>query len=236
MRLFPGTSGFSYKEWKGSFYPDDLPARSFLDYYAEHFPTVEINNTFYRLPKPEVLEGWSSQVGEDFVFVLKASRRITHFKRLKEVDEPLAYFLQSAKSLGDRLGPLLFQLPPNFKQDLDRLRDFLTLIPDDLRVVMEFRHPSWFDEAVYDLLRENGAALCAVDSGGETDPPLVQTTDWGYARLRRVEYTDAHLQAWCDQIRSQKWTDAFVFFKHEDAGTGPRLARRFQECFDESAG
>jgi len=236
VRLRTGTSGFSYKEWKGTFYPEDLPAKSFLSYYAEHFPTVEINNTFYRLPKRETLEKWADTVGEDFQFVLKASRRITHFKRLKEIDEVLEYFLETATALGPHQGPFLFQLPPNFKCDLDRLGAFLELLPAERRAVMEFRHASWFDEPVYELLRAHGVALCGTDTGGEHDAPLIRTTDWGYLRLRRVEYGDEDLVEWCERIAKADWSDVFVFFKHEDAGTGPRLAAQFRQLFEQRHG
>jgi uncharacterized protein YecE (DUF72 family) len=225
--LYVGTSGFSYKPWKGKFYPEDLPDDQMLRFYAEHFQSVEINNTFFRMPKPAVLAGWAQQVPEDFRFVLKGSRAITHMRRLKNAGEPVAYLLEVAGALKDRLGPLLFQLPPNFKKDASRLRDFLGLFPAGARVALEFRHQSWFDEEVFALLREHRAALCIAEAEDELEIPFVSTADWGYLRLRMPDYTDAELKKWVKQIRGQKWTDAFVFFKHEDEAKGPELAKRF---------
>lgn len=228
MRLFTGTSGFAYKEWKGSFYPADLPAPDMLRYYAERFRAVEINNTFYRMPSVSVLEAWAGQVPDAFVFVLKASQQITHRKRLKDAAEPVAWFFGNAAVLGDRLGPVLVQLPPNMKCDVARLDAFLDLVPAGRRVAVEFRHASWFDDVVYDTLRRHGAALC-IAHGESIETPPVATADWGYLRLRQVAYDDAGLREWASLIRDQGWGDVFVFFKHEDEGTGPRLAARFGE-------
>lgn len=228
METRAGTSGFSYKEWKGVFYPEDLPATEMLSYYAGRLPTVEINNTFYRMPKPETLDGWAAQTGEDFRFVLKASRRITHFKRLKDVDETLQYFLRTAVRLGHRLGAVLFQLPPNFKKDLDRLAGFLDMIGDPGRTAFEFRHPSWYEADVIDLLSEHEAALCVADTE-DTPGRIVRTGPLGYLRLRRTEYSTDDLSRWAQQVRAAGWERAFVFFKHEDAGTGPRLAAEFMD-------
>ena len=226
MKRYTGTSGFAYKEWKGSFYPEDMKDSGMLPFYASHFNAVEINNTFYRMPSEKVLSGWAEEVPPEFRFVLKASRQITHIKRLKEAAEPLEYFLRNARVLGDRLGPILIQLPPNLKLDLDRLRAFLDLIPNDVRAAFEFRHESWHDEAVFDALREHAAALCiAHTEEGET--PFVPTASWGYVRLRNVVYEGDELEKWATRIRSASWSDAYVFFKHEDEGTGPALARRF---------
>ena len=231
MRLRTGTSGFAYAEWKGSFYPEKLPAAGMLGYYAQHFDTVEINNTFYRMPGAEQLRQWSAQVPAGFSFVLKASQRITHRKRLLEVGEEWTYFSRTAEALGDQLGPILVQLPPNLKQDAARLDTFLSLVPETQRVAVEFRHPSWFDEQVYDVLRRHRAALCVAH--GETDDPapVLPTTDWGYARLRNVAYGEAELERWAKDLAAQPWHEVYVFFKHEDAGTGPRLAERFRELF-----
>ncbi len=228
MQILTGTSGYSYKEWKGPFYPEDLPASKFLEYYATRLPAVEINNTFYRMPKPEVLGKWADQTGPDFRFVLKASRRITHFKRLKEVEDEALYLLQTASELGERLGVIFFQLPPNFKQDLDRLNTFLDVLPDPSRVAFEFRHESWFDEATYDCLRSHGTALCMADTE-EADGELVNTGSWGYMRLRKPDYSKAALENWAARIANQEWERAYVFFKHEDAGAGPRMAEKFLE-------
>ncbi len=227
MELRAGTSGFSYKAWKGAFYPEDLSDRKMLEYYGSQLPAVEINNTFYRLPKASVLEGWAEKVPEDFRFSIKASRRITHFKRLKRPVEETAYLVETVAVLGTRLGALLLQLPPNFKRDDERLRDFLTLLPAGTRAAFEFRHPSWFDDATYAALSDHNCALCLADTGGEGDAPRVATADWGYLRLRREEYTPEELADWNGWTAEQSWSDALVFFKHEDAGAGPRLARTF---------
>jgi uncharacterized protein YecE (DUF72 family) len=224
-----GTSGYSYPEWKGSFYPEKIAAKDMLRFYGEKFPTVEINNTFYRMPKEDVLRGWAEQVPEDFAFVIKASQRITHFKRLKECDDLLRYLFRVADALGPRLGPLLFQLPPNFKKDLPRLESFFAAMPERRRVAVEFRHASWFDDEVFEALRRQGAALCVSDTGEEPVAPLVATTDWGYLRLRRENFSDEELREWARRIREQPWSDAFVFLKHEEEGIGPKLAARLTE-------
>jgi len=230
MRLFVGTSGFSYKEWKGSFYPEDLQASGMLAYYAQRLSAVEINNTFYRMPRSEMLAQWSSQVPTGFVFVLKASQRITHQKRLKEAGDSVDYFYRMAASLGDRLGPVLFQLPPNLKKDLPRLAAFLETLPADARAAFEFRHESWFDDEVYAALSGKGAALCLAEDE-ELATPIVATARWGYARLRRQDYQRADLEERARRYRDQKWSDLFVFFKHEDGGRGPVLAAEFRELF-----
>lgn len=227
MRIRAGTSGWSYKEWKGFFYPEKLPAKDFLRYYGERFPSVEVNNTFYRMPNQTTLEGWLAQVPEDFTFVLKASKRITHDRRLKEVEDSVGYLLRTAAALGARLGPFLIQLPPSMKKDVPRLRDFLSIFP--ARAAFEFRNATWFEDEVYEALRERNAAWCVADTGEPDDPPFVTTSDWGYLRLRRVAYEEGDLRAWADRVLAQDWSEAYVFFKHEDAGTGPRLAARFLE-------
>jgi len=226
MRIRAGTSGWSYKEWKGHFYPEKLPAKDFLRYYAEHFPTVEVNNTFYRMPNLTTLEGWAAEVPDDFTFVLKASKRITHDKRLGDVADSVDYLLRTAATLGAKLGPFLVQLPPNMKKDIARLRDFLPML-GRARAAFEFRHVSWFDDEVYEALRACNQAWCVADTGEEGDPPFVSTADWGYLRLRRVEYTEADVRGYAEKVKEQPWGEAFVFFKHEDAGTGPRLAEQF---------
>jgi len=229
MNLYVGTSGYSYKEWKGTFYPEDLPDKEWLRYYGERFRTVEINNTFYRMPKPAVLEGWAAEVPADFRFVLKASQRITHMQRLKDVGENVAYLLKVATALQERLGPVLFQLPPHLKKDAARLRDFLALLPPERRAALEFRHASWFDDEVFDLMREHQAALCIAEAEDDLEVPFVSTADWGYLRLRRPDYTDVELKAWAERVREPGWQDAFVFFKHEDEGKAPQMAARFLE-------
>lgn len=229
MQFFVGTSGYSYKEWKGSFYPEKIRADQMLRYYAERFSTVEINNTFYRMPKDNVLESWAGDAPDSFRFVLKASQRITHIKRLANVEDETNYLLRAASVLGQRQGPLLFQLPPNLKKDLARLGAFLDLVVNRAQVALEFRHESWFDDEVYECLRERSAALCIADVDEAPEPELVNTAPWGYLRLRRENYADADLARWLEKLRASSWPVAYVFFKHEDAGVGPKLAARFLE-------
>lgn len=229
MRVRVGTSGYAYKEWKGTFYPVDLKPDGFLPYYASRFKAVEINNTFYRMPTLKMLQQWDAQVQDDFTFVLKAPQRITHMKRLKECGEDLKFFLQTAAVLGAKLGPTLYQLPPNFKKDLPRLQNFVSLLPPR-SAAFEFRHASWFDDEVYGLLRTHEAALVLADTDPEESDitvPFVPTADFGYLRLRRVAYDTAALKEWAARIQGTAWREACVFFKHEDAGTGPRLAAEF---------
>lgn len=228
MEIYAGTSGYAYKEWKGSFYPQDLPAKQMLRYYAERFQAVEINNTFYRMPTPDVLEAWAAEVPPGFQFVLKSPQVITHFKRLKEVGEPLSRFLQVAVTLKERLGPLLFQLPPNMKKDAGRLREFLASMPEERPpLAFEFRHASWFDDEILGVLREHRVALCIAEAEGGLEAPFAATTDWGYLRLRMFEYNDAQLAERLSRMRAQNWSRAFIFFKHEDEARGPDMARRF---------
>jgi len=227
-----GTSGFSFKEWKGSFYPEDLPERLFLNYYGEHFSTVEINNTFHRMPKRELLARWRKEVPPQFVFILKAPQRITHMMRLEGIADAVHYFLETAAELGPQLGPLLFQLPPYLPKNVGRLRGLLSLVPPGQRVALEFRHASWHDDEIYALLREHSAALCCSDSdASEEAAPLVKTAPWAYLRLRRETYEGAALRGWATKAR--EYSDAFVFFKHEQAGAGPRVAAEFASLVDE---
>ena len=228
MNLYVGTSGYSYKEWKGSFYPEKLSPKKMLPFYGEHFRSVEINYTFKYFPTATMLETWSAAVPAEFRFVLKAPEMITHRKRLKDTDAELARFLGIASQLKERQGPLLFQLPPNFKKDVARLRDFLASLPAGNRVTFEFRHPSWFDDEVYDLLREHAAVLCIAENE-ELEVPFEATANWGYLRLRQLDYDEATLKKWVKQVLKQEWTDAFVFFMHEDRGNGPKLAKQFLE-------
>jgi len=229
MNLYVGTSGYSYKEWKGTFYPEDLADKQMLRFYGERFRSVEINNTFYRMPKESVLEAWAAEVPADFKFVLKASQRITHMQRLKDAGDSLSYLLRVAGVLMNRLGPLLFQLPPNLQKDAPRLREFLKLLPPDRRAAFEFRHQSWFDDEIFGLLREHKAVLCIAEAENDLDIPFISTADWGYLRLRRPDYGDDELKLWAERVRQQAWQDAFIFFKHEDAGKGPKMAARFLE-------
>jgi uncharacterized protein YecE (DUF72 family) len=229
MNLYVGTSGYSYKEWKGTFYPRKLPATQMLPFYGEHFRTVEINYTFKRLPTALILEKWAGAVPAAFQFALKAPQQITHVKRLQDAGDAVSSFLESAGKLKERLGPLLFQLPPNLAKDAARLRAFLALLPLERRSAFEFRHPSWFDDEVFGLLRDQHAALCIADADDDLEIPVVATTDWGCLRLRRTEYDAAALKEWVKRVQDQDWRDAFVFFKHEDEGKGPQWAKRFLE-------
>jgi uncharacterized protein YecE (DUF72 family) len=229
MNLYVGTSGYSYKEWKGTFYPKDLPNKQMLRYYGERFRAVEINNTFYRMPEESVLKAWAGDVPADFRFLLKAPQQITHRQRLKDAGDLVSRLLEAAGALKERLGPLLFQLPPNLKKDVPRLREFLALLPSRRPAAFEFRHPSWFDDEVFGLLRDHQAALCIAEAEDGPEVPFVATAGWGYLRLRRPDYGDAELKTWAQRVRGQDWRDVFVFFKHEDKGTGPQLAKRFLE-------
>lgn len=227
MTLYVGTSGYSYKEWKGSFYPEKIRAAEMLSYYASRLPAVELNNTFYRMPQRGMIESWKTQVPEDFRFSVKAPQRITHFKRLKEAGEETKYMLDTVSALEDRLGVVLFQLPPNMKKDLERLETFLQVLPAKTPAAFEFRHPTWFDDDVLALLRSQSRALCVSDTDDLPTNHIDKTADWGYLRLRRVNYSETDLTAWTERIRAQEWKTTFVFFKHEDEGTGPKLAAQF---------
>lgn len=228
MRVATGTSGFSYKEWIGSFYPPKLPAARMLQFYAERLPTVELNNTFYRMPSESLMRGWSERTPASFRFVLKAPRQMTHIRKLQDCADALARFIQVANVLGDKLGPLLFQLPPTFQRDVDRLASFLRLLPAGVRAAFEFRHPSWFEESTYATLREHGAALCIAEVD-EQRPPLVATADFGYLRLRREDYTPEQIANWAAALRSLAFREAYVFFKHEVRA--PTLALALAEHF-----
>jgi uncharacterized protein YecE (DUF72 family) len=223
VRVLVGTSGFSYAPWKGRFYPADLPASSMLAFYAERFPAVEVNNTFYRMPSPKTLAGWRAQVPEGFRFALKAPQRITHQQRLTGSADSVAFLYRAAAELGQKLGPVLYQLPPNMKKDLPRLAAFLELLPAGGRAAFEFRHPSWFADDVYEALRGRGAALCIAEAE-ELEVPVVATADFGYLRLRKADYAAQELEAWAERILAQPWQAAYAFFKHEEEGKGPRLA------------
>ena len=235
MNIHVGTSGWSYKEWKGSFYPPKLPAHAMLQYYASRFSTVEVNNSFYRIPSESVLASWAEQVDPGFRFVMKASRRITHNGRLKDEDGSLAFFLRAVNPLGARLGPTLFQLPPTFEKDPARLQSFLDKLPKRWSAAIEFRHESWFDESIYQLLRSRDVALVGVDQDAEDGPgaPLVVTASWGYLRLRRIQYDTAGLRGWAERIRTSPWSQAYVFLKHEEGSpTGPAAAGELKAILD----
>lgn len=228
MRLFVGTSGYSYKEWKGSFYPDKMRANEMLAFYAREFDTVEINNTFYRLPDEDVLAAWAAEVPESFLFAVKAPRRISHIKRLRGVQEDVQEFVRRATRLGPKLGPLLVQLPPFMKVDVALLSEFVMSLPAQTSCAFEFRHESWFVDPVYDALKARDCALCVAESD-DLRVPLVPTASWGYLRLRSLDYDDARLAQWVSDVAAQPWRRAYVYFKHEDEGLGPKFGRRFKE-------
>jgi uncharacterized protein YecE (DUF72 family) len=226
MDLRSGTSGYAYREWRGKFYPAGLPARAMLSFYAQRFSAVEINATFYRLPAAATLAAWRNQVPPHFLFACKAPGLITHRKRLHDTGAEISAFVARMATLGDQLGPLLFQLPPFLPCDLQLLRDFPEM-PAGTRIAFEFRHPSWFDDAVYALLRERGFALCLADRDG-APPPLAATAGFGYVRLRRAQYGAAELRCWRKCFAACGWRQTFVFFRHEATGTGPAFATLLQ--------
>jgi uncharacterized protein YecE (DUF72 family) len=226
MQILTGTSGFSYTAWRGAFYPEKLPEAQMLGYYAERLAAVEINNTFYRMPTPEQLGRWASETPAGFRFALKSPRQITHIKKLAEVADAVERLSAAASTLGERLGPILFQLPPFLKKDLPRLEAFLATLPPSVKAAIEFRHESWFTDDVYAALKARNAALCVADSE-ELSTPFETTASWGYLRLRRQDYDDAALASWGDRLRGQPLGDTYVFFKHEDEGRGAALASAF---------
>ena len=221
-----GTSGYSYKEWKGHFYPEDVPQDQWLHYYSRQLPTVEINNSFYRMPKTHVVEAWRDAVPDDFRFVIKATRRITHIKRLNDVAEPTEFLLRATNTLGQKLGAVLFQFPPNMRENLDRLHAFQELLPEDFPAAFEFRHESWDSDDTSEALANHGHARVVSHSD---DEPLtgVPENDLVYLRLRASTYTPAGLRKWHGKVAKSGAKQAFVFFKHEDAGAGPKMARQF---------
>jgi uncharacterized protein YecE (DUF72 family) len=223
-KLLAGASGYSFKEWKGSFYPADMKPEGMLAFYGERLPTVEINNTFYQMPKTAVLETWVSSTPPDFRFAIKASRRITHLSRLKadSAADSVAYLYKTLAALGSKRGPVLFQLPPFLKKDLPRLQDFLALLPEDHTAAFEFRNESWFSDDVFAALKSAGASLCLSEREDSAPPPLVETASWGYVRLRLEEYSDADLEAWAGRLAGTGWREVFVYFMHEP--TAPAYA------------
>jgi uncharacterized protein YecE (DUF72 family) len=229
-RLWAGASGYSYKEWKGSFYPEKIKPDAMLGYYAQQLPTVEINNTFYQMPKPSVLEHWAEATPEHFRFAIKASRRITHDARLKAdaAADSVAYLYRTLDTLGVKRGPVLFQLPPFLKKDLPRLAEFLQVLPEGHLAAFEFRHDSWFDDEVYDLLTRSAAALCLSEREDGLPPPLVETAPWGYCRLRLEEYSEDELMRWAVHMLATAWREIHVYFMHEP--TAPGYARTLLQC------
>jgi uncharacterized protein YecE (DUF72 family) len=225
QRLLAGASGYSFKEWKGTFYPHDLKPDGMLAYYAERLPTVEINNTFYRMPAAKMLETWAATTPDHFRFAIKAPRRITHIARLKvdSAADSVAFLYKILATLDHKRGPVLFQLPPNLKKDLPRLNAFLALLPTEHRAAFEFREPSWFADDVYDALRAAGAALCLSEREDNAPPPLVETAPWGYVRLRLETYADDELRRWAARLAATSWEHVHVYFMHEP--TAPAYAQ-----------
>src|SRR5436309_7774777 len=223
--LWAGASGYAYKEWQGSFYPEKIKPDAMLAWYAERLPSVEINNTFYRMPKASVLESWAASTPESFRFAIKASRRITHLARLKPdaAADSVGFLYKNLVALGAKRGPVLFQLPPFLKKDLPRLTEFLQLLPDGHGAAFEFRNDSWFADDVYDALKAAGAALCLSEREDNAPPPLVETAPWGYVRLRLETYSDGDLQQWADRLAATAWREIYVYFMHEP--TAPAYAQ-----------
>lgn len=225
--LYVGTSGYSYKEWKGSFYPENMPAKDMLTYYSERFEAVELNNTFYRTPQPSMIENWKTQVPDNFRFSVKASQGITHFRRLKDAAHPTRLMLETISALDDRLGAVIFRLPSDMKKDLERLKTFLKQLPRDTPAAFDFRHATWFDDDVLELLRSENRVLVVSDTEDLPTTYMEKTADWGYLRLRRVRYSKPELKKWIKWMQAQDWKNTYVFFRHEDEGTGPKLASQF---------
>lgn len=230
MNYWIGTSGFQYAEWKGNFYPEDLPAAKMLPFYAERLNTTEINYTFHRIPAPKTIENWCKLTPETFRFTLKAPQKVTHFARLRNCGDTVDYFYEVAIGLGARLGPVLFQLPPNLKKDAALLEHFTESLPASMRAAFEFRHESWLDEEVFALLRKRNVCLCIADTD-KLQTPQTATADWGYLRLRREDYQPGDVNRWADVVKAQRerWSDVFVYFKHEEAGIGPKLAAEMMQ-------
>lgn len=236
ISLRTGTSGYGYKEWLGRFYPEKLPASEMLRFYAQRFTTVEINNTFYRMPSPKVLEQWMGEVSDNFTFTLKAPRRITHIQRLVDCAENTTEFLRRADTLGNRLGPILFQLPPFLKKDVARLQAFLATLPPGKPIAFEFRHDSWHDDEVHAGLENHGAMLCVTDTD-EGETPFVTTAREGYLRLRRTHYSDDELATWAARINATTGIErAWVYFMHEDEALGTVFAEKLAACWKALAG
>lgn len=227
MGLWVGTSGYAYPEWRGSFYPEKMQTAKMLPYYAERFPTVEINNTFYRMPNAKLLEGWNAQTPENFKLTLKAPQRITHQKRLRDCAEDVKYFLEVAATLGPKLGAILFQLPPYLRMNLEVLDGFLEMLPAGLCAAFEFRHKSWMEADVFSRLRAKGLALCVADSESFSTPVEI-TAGYAYFRLRDEGYQPQDIERWAQIIRERTAdsSDVFVYFKHEDAGIGTQFAQQ----------
>ena len=222
-----GTSGYNYPEWRGTFYPEKFSTNKMLGFYAERFPTVEINYTFYRMPTEKLLHGWAEGTPEAFTFTLKAPRRITHDAKLQRCEDTLQAFCRIARTLGPKLATLLFQLPPNFKKNVEVLAAFLELLPEGMRTAFEFRHPSWFEPDVFEALRARNVALCIADSE-KLKTPVEITADFAYFRLRDEGYQQEDLEQWARTIAELSVPDVYVYFKHEEQGLGPVFAKRLE--------
>jgi uncharacterized protein YecE (DUF72 family) len=230
MNTWVGTSGFQYAEWKGNFYPEDLSAAKMLPYYAERLNTTEINYTFHRIPAAKTIDNWNKLTPPTFRFALKAPQKITHWSKLRECGDTMRYFHDVISGLGEKLGPILFQLPPNFQKDTFVLADFVNCLPTGARAAFEFRHESWFADDVWEIFKSRNVALC-LNETADFAAPKISTADYGYLRLRREDYSKIDIERWADYVREQRerWTDAFIYFKHEEAGVGPKFARQMVE-------
>jgi uncharacterized protein YecE (DUF72 family) len=233
MKVLAGTSGFAFKEWKGPFYPEKLPDKEMLGFYASRFPTVEINNSFYQMPKESVLLDWAAKVPAEFSFAIKANQRITHYTRLKPESQPhLEYLVKTVSVLGARLGPILLQLPPNFKRDDDLLRTFLGTLPKGPRYAMEFRHPSWFDDMTLDALREHDVAFVVIEQK-DFSAPVLATATWTYMRPHRLDYDAEALQTWAERMRYLGRETNYIYFKHDEGvGSGPHAVQEFVKAYE----
>jgi uncharacterized protein YecE (DUF72 family) len=230
MSHWIGTSGFQYTEWKGNFYPEDLSTAKMLPYYAERLNTTEINYTFHRIPSTKTIDNWNKLTPAQFRFALKAPQKITHWSKLRECGDTMRYFHDITSALGEKLGPVLFQLPPNFKKDAFVLADFVNGLPEKSRAAFEFRHESWFADDVWEIFRARNVALC-LNETAEFAAPKIATANFGYLRLRREDYTPSDVERWAAFVGEQRanWSDTFIYFKHEEAGMGPKFAKQMME-------
>ncbi|MER6947668.1 DUF72 domain-containing protein [Nonomuraea sp. NPDC000554] len=233
MGTLVGTSGWQYRDWRGVLYPEGVPQRLWLQTYSETFPTVESNNAFYRLPSPEMFAEWRDRTPDGFVMAVKASRFLSHIKRLADPEEPVERLMRAVAGLKEKLGPILLQLPPTLHVDAERLDRCLGCFPDGVRVAVEPRHVSWWTDEVRQVLETRGAALCWADRGGQPQNPFWRTARWGYVRLHegraspRPSYGEASLRTWGKRVRDAGWRDTFVYFNNDVGGAAVRNALRF---------
>ncbi len=225
MEQWIGTSGYQYAEWKGTFYPTDMATAKMLTYYGERFASTEVNYTFRRFPSAKTIARWLEETPAAFKFSLKAPQRITHFAQLRNCEEIVYAFQNAIARLGEKLGPVLFQLPGSIKKDAPRLAEFLQQLPPEMKAAFEFRHASWFDDEIFATLQKSNAALCIAESA-DLATPAVATANFGYLRLRREDYASADFARWAEFVatQEQKWTSAYIYFKHEESGIGPKFA------------